>query len=286
MEPESPSNPLKQIRTFQGDVAEALSRQKESLVSIQLTEHARQEERIAEEAPRPLDPQAAEKRKFLFLILGSVLLISIAIVGGLYTYGEYVRKTAVPVIETIETQFIPPANTLDLNLSGATRQIFLDKWYEAIGNTPPTELRQVALRIGEGDNAPLIKTADFLTLLGSHASGALVRSFSDLFMLGTLGNDPFIIIKLNSFENAFPGMLNWESTLIEDLGPVFASLETLKTIPPTAVFKDVTIKNKDARILDPVLLYSFFENEMLVITTNTSTLQILIDRLTREKLAH
>ena len=38
---EKDDTPLKQIRTFQGDVAEALNRQRESLVSIQRAEYLR-----------------------------------------------------------------------------------------------------------------------------------------------------------------------------------------------------------------------------------------------------
>ena len=108
-------------------------------------------------------------------------------------------------------------------------------------------------------------------------------------MFGTFGESAFLIIKLASFENAFAGMLMWEKSLSQDIGPLFATAEFLRSVPPETVFTDITDRNKDIRILalggQPILLYSFLDNNTLIITDSMETLRTLIDRLTQEKLS-
>ena len=86
-------SPLKQIRTFEGDVALAIERQNESLVSIQR----------AEEAKRGLsgvsvgipDKPVEERGQLLLLILGTLVLLSVGVGGAWYTYKEYTKQTTV-----------------------------------------------------------------------------------------------------------------------------------------------------------------------------------------------
>ena len=88
-------------------------------------------------------------------------------------------------------------------------------------------------------------------------------------------------------------MLAWESSMAGDLLPLFPQNEALKAIDPASVFKDVVVRNKDVRVLSTgegtstrdVLFYSFFGNNMLVVTDGPEAFQTLIERLTREKLS-
>ena len=111
-------------------------------------------------------------------------------------------------------------------------------------------------------------------------------------MFGSIGENPrshFAIFKLKSFENAFAGMLEWESNIQRDIGPIFPTWEYARNLDPNTPFRDVATRNKDARVLataegEVALLYSFFDNNILIVTDNLGTLRTLIDRLTREKL--
>jgi len=131
-----------------------------------------------------------------------------------------------------------------------------------------------------------------LRILETDAPGSLVRNLKPVFMFGSLGGEnisSFMIIQLASFENAFAGMLDWESTLASDVGPIFPSAERLKNVTSLTAFQDITDKNKDARVLyDPdgqeVLLYSFLNNDILIITDSIETLHTIISRLTAESL--
>ena len=143
----------------------------------------------------------------------------------------------------------------------------------------------------------LVKTSEFLETIEAHVKGSLVRSLEGTFMLGSHifdGNQAFLIFNVKSFENALPGVLDWEKTIIDDLWPMFYNTKpnlTIKEDPEIgsikAVFEDVIIRNRDARVLrtesETVLFYSFPNREHLIITTEESTLVEVIDRLTTDR---
>ena len=279
--------PLKQIRTFQGDVVEAIRRQQESLVSIQRAEHLRGGS-IQSITGASLEDSKKRKEFFLFL-LGSFVLFIMGTVGAWYTYNEFVRKATVPITATLANRFLSSNTEIDFKLEATSRETLINTLPDAIGGVPHGELRHVVLRKVVGDENPLLSTSEFLEMLGSRAPGSLVRAFDPLFMFGALGKSTFLIIKLASFENAFAGMLSWERNVAADIGPLFATAPLLRDMPPESVFTDITDRNKDIRILalgdQPILLYSFFDNNMLIITDGVESLRTLIDRLTREKLS-
>lgn len=292
-----PPSPLSQIRTFQGDVAEAIRRQSESLVSIQRQEAAKREG----STETSLEAERLKKRNdFLFLIFGSVFLIGAAITGAWYGYEAYLRKTAPPATDIPANRFVPVTSEAKIDLSGMSREEFQAAFAESTKDLADNELRHIIGNITRASTTSLISPSQFFIMLESGASGSLIRAFDTHFMIGALSDSseatpdsPFIIFKLTSFENAFGGMLNWEGDMAEDLLPIFAKVNLLKVSATPPVFKDVVVKNKDVRVLsagvgtstEPVLLYSFFDNRMLIITDSIETLQTIIDRLIRERLS-
>ncbi len=119
----------------------------------------------------------------------------------------------------------------------------------------------------------------------------LLRAMEDqdfLFGIHSLGaNRPFFVITVESFENAFAGMLKWESFMFDDLASLF-SLDVSSTQFIDRLFEDVVIKNRDARILKDsegniVLIYSFIDKETLVIATNEETFDEVVNRLKTPK---
>ena len=271
--------PLKQIRTFQGDVAEAIQKQQESLVSIQQAEHLKGD---SVESATPASLEESRKRKeFFFLLSGGIVLLILGTVGVWYTYNEFVRKTATPITDVSANRFVSVNSEINLDLTAVTsRDTLISALSGARENVPTGELTHIILPLSTGE---------FLKILESRAPGSLVRAFDPLFMFGGFGESAFLIIKLSSFENAFAGMLAWEKNLSQDIGPLFVTAPLLKNILLDSVFRDLTDRNKDIREIlvedQPILLYSFFDNNMLVITDHIETLRTLIDRLTREKLS-
>ncbi|MBX4198852.1 hypothetical protein KW800_01060 [Candidatus Parcubacteria bacterium] len=281
---------LKQIRTFEGDVAETIKRQSESVVSMAEAEQARRD------AIRVLGPQDVEARqgsKALIYLGLTLLLLALGATGIWYAYKTYTEKSALPTVETPANQFISTESLVNVDASTLSRQTLLVAINaERAKSRGASAIEQVELRRGALPASELLTTEDFLTRLGSHAPAPLVRAFGPLFMLGLLG-DPshtFLLVNLASFESAFPGMLNWESRLSEDLLPLFASEGVAANVPTNTEWSDVTLSNRDARILkDPtghtVLLYAFYENKMLIMTDNEDTFRTIVNRLQSEKLS-
>jgi hypothetical protein len=291
---------LKQIRTYQGDVAEALKDQSESLVSIRRAELVKQGEGN-EFAPRKTPEEEAERKsreKIILLIVGTVLLLILGGVGVWYAYIGYQTKTALPAVVIIPNKFISSETSFDLNVSGLARDSFLSTFdVERTKEIKNGNIEQIQLK-KNSTSTPLISTGEFLNILNTKAPDSLVRAFDPLFMLGVIGDTTeasstphtFLIIKLDSFDNAYAGMLSWENNLQDDLLPLFASADIVASTTSNIAFQDITIQNKDARAIkdtngNTILLYSFFDNNMLIITDNESSLRSLVIRLNTEKLS-
>lgn len=310
-----PESPLKQIRTFQGDVADALSGQKESVFSIHQKEEIKKRESGVPTIAEANEKNVANKKRkdFVFLLIGSIFFIAVGVAASWYGYVEFMKRSAPPVLAVPENRFISVSKEVDINLTSASRETFASAFAEALSGLNPGELVHVVGRVGVGETSSIITPTEFFDLIESRAPSSLVRSFDDLFMIGairaqsdTRETSPFIIMRLNSFENAFAGMLSWEKDMPQDLLPLFSNPELVKAIDETSVFKDVIVRNKDVRALEvsvpitnavatstasstemrteTVLAYSFFDNNMLIITNKIEALQTLIDRLVREKL--
>lgn len=287
------SSPLKQIRTFQGDVANIISSQQESIVSIQRKEVARKEEVRAASPAERTQEEKSQKKNLVFAAL-ALLFLTLGSGGAWYAYSTYKEISTPPTISAAPNTFISVQGEIVIDTSLLSRDALIQKIQEARTlERGGTAVEHIQLINGIGENAPLETIGGFLQLLRSSAPGSLVRAFDPLFMTGILGGSPahtFILIKLTSFENAFPGMLAWEITLQNDLLSLFASPAVISNVQPEKEFEDITIQNKDARVLRDangrtVMLYSFFDNTMLVITDNEESLRALILRLTTEKLS-
>lgn len=286
------NKPLKQIRTFQGDVAEALGKQQESLVSIQRAEQARKE--VTKSLTEAEEKSGSTKKQFFLLLLSSLLLFTLSVAGIWYAYKAFVEKTATPIPVAPANRFISPSSEFSINFTSIPRETFIASLNKATSDLSNGEIRHIVLKKTLGDEESLLPISKFLETLDSRAPGSLVRAFESDFMLGAINNgatsSTFLIIKLSSFENAFAGMLLWEKDMRADIGSIFSTADILKELPTDSVFVDITDKNKDIRSITfnnkPVLLYSFLDSKILIITDSLETLRTVVERLTQERLSH
>ncbi|TSC83702.1 MAG: hypothetical protein G01um101417_436 [Parcubacteria group bacterium Gr01-1014_17] len=136
---------------------------------------------------------------------------------------------------------------------------------------------------GRGTTARALTTSKFLSLLDTSAPGELVRALGADFALGIRGlptNSAFLIFKTNYFQTALAGMLKWEKTMLNDVGPLFG------TAIGGTIFTDRTIKNRDVReLLDgsgkPLLLYGFADKQTIIIADDEDTFEKTMERLVR-----
>lgn len=289
------NSPLKQIRTYQGDVASAINKQNETLVSIQRAQAQKNAQGFSSGKLKSPEEMLEEKSKktAILLLVGMVFLIGLGATGAWYAYKGYKAKTALPTQLITPNKFLITESSTNLDALALNKDSFIQAVQSEWIKEDTSGIKQLQLERGAPENQKLLTTEDFLSLIQSHAPANLIRSFDPLFMFGFIGGKPkhtFLLIKLDSFDNAFPGMIEWEKYLADDTLPLFNSYDVSKSIASQTSFSDITIKNKDARILkspsgQTVLLYSFYNNNMLILTDNEETLRALLTRLDSEKLS-
>lgn len=337
-EPESSQLPqshpeLKQIRTFQGDVAGAIQDNNESLVSIQRAEHVRGA--LTHTAEEARVPRFEGLKKGALLFLGSVVLLGLGGAGTWYAYNQYQIKTAVPELAQVPNRFISSVEEVKIDAASLGREQLIAKVSEAAGSElKASQVRHIQLL---ATATSTLSSREFFKVLEGDEPARLVRALDPLFMIGAMGVEPvpapepfkagdtstssasspqaspnevvtstasttpdtgfqpvgqsvFLIFKLSSFDNAFAGTLEWEESMASDLGPFFSTFPFLPTLASDSSFKDETRYNKDLRVLrnsegQIILLYTFFNNEKLIITDSEETMRILLSRLENELLS-
>lgn len=286
-QPQNPS--LRQIRTFQGDVASALQTQKESLASIQKQEEIKRKEKEVKNV------ETHSNKSVWAMLIGIIVLILLGAGGGYFAYQKFKSEPAPVVITAPENRFLPIKKEQGLNVANLTRDDVIQRIRTEMVTLNPQEgegVVQLQLRKGSGEAAPILSTSEFFILLETQTPPSLVRAFNKLFMFGFLIRNtvkPFILIKLDSFEQTYPGMLEWEKNMREDIVPLFINNPSL-VIPSDKEFEDLTISNKDSRVLrdnegKTVLIYTYIDNEYLLITDTEETLKSLLGLISASKLS-
>jgi hypothetical protein len=140
---------------------------------------------------------------------------------------------------------------------------------------------------GTEGNKTLLTTSSLFDILEAKNPTSLTRALDPDFILGfhsSLGNKPFLLLTIKSYENTFAGMLDWEKTLYQDFSPIFIREDTKLEEQTIYEFKDIVIMNKDVRaILNKEgkieFAYSFPNKNNLLITNNESTLEEIFRRI-------
>lgn len=285
--------PLKQIRTYQGDLASALKNQNESLYSIQQKEKQRYAS-LGITVGEGADENGDESRKsFKFFFVGGFFLFALSAVAGYYAYTEFIKKSTPPEISLPSSRFIGVDKESKIIVDADSTRLSI---FEAINNSskdnPENSIQQILIYDKSSTSTPISVTR-FFGLIRYTGSGSFLRSLKDDFMLGTVGNRRFLILKTNSFENAFGGMLSWEKNIFEDIGGIFTTRSMVNGINFSPIFKDAIYENKDSRVIftsdengneKVVMMYSFFNNDTIIVTEDETVLKSIIDKLNKEKI--
>ena len=247
-----------------------------------------------------------------WIILFASLFFIIAGVGAFnlnYIKEKIYPKTEKPVVKSSIQNFImtESAAEIDLNkiggknLANALADIIKGAGIKlnSIQNIYITESGGNTEKGKETKN--MIEAKKFVSLMNFKMPNSLLRSLTPEFMLGLHywnGNQPFLILKTDSYGTAFAGMLEWEKNMKTDLRILFflSNRQSNKIASSTddvfaneKDFEDVVVKNKDARAIRDAdggifLIYDLHDKDTVIITTNTTTLTELSDRLIRARM--
>lgn len=278
---------IKVLRTYTSDMANAIRDNEMSVITIALAEKAKREE---EELYRKAEGTSTSK---IFLSIGGIILIAAAILGSYYLVQKKKEKDAVtPIINNIET-FISYDSSSVIDVTSATnilelKNIINQKEQASTGTITALFLTKKINNISE-----IITASNFLSLVGTTAPSALIRSLSDTYLFGKYSNENsvdenakfgmFLILQTTNYNQTYVSALEWEKTLLSDLFVLFNMPEQNSSLLDKE-WKDIIINNKDARVLygengQGVLYYVFLNKNNFVIANNVDALKEVMSRL-------
>lgn len=285
------------LRTYKTDVEELLGSGKGSLIGMAAAEQKK--------APAPPlatrgGAGATDDKRLLYLKLSlGLIVLGIIAVAALYFLKGQGSVTPLPLAQSLIT-INPTDTTEEITIDSLDRVGLVSKLTgeRTQKNVALNTLHLLAFTTGKDTAKEVAAARTFLALLGTRASETLLRALGDKFAYGLhnfRNNQPFLIFSVNDYQNAFAGMLAWESAIQTDLQNFFiAALATPPAAATTtaalfrastqAQFVDGVIANKDVRLIrdangNTVFLYSFVNPKTLVLTTNSDTLKEIMRRL-------
>lgn len=279
---------IRRLRTYKEDVAEALKKEKTTVVKMVLDEERRKEGMAASAAPSSKKNAILAWLSIILLVFGAGTMAAIYVFrktdeasvnqSGGVKIASLVFAESEKKISITDTPSERLAKLIKLEVLGADLRL------DTVENLRFTEAGAVLSQKGEPIETE-INAARLWSALSIDLPPVLLRSLSDEFMFGVHawnGNQAFIILKNNFYENAFAGMLKWEESIAKDLLPII----TNRPIEPFygKPFQDLVIKNRDIRGLtdengEPVLMYTFVNRETIVIATHKDTLNEVVSRV-------
>lgn len=325
-QPKKEATGVRSIETYQGDIEGLVQSKNVSILSIAAAEAARRGAQV--EAPAqsaPIDIKAWAQR--IGLIAGGVVLL-VAAAGALFWVLQPPRAVDVPLQEDAPFIQVDATKALTVPEQTFTHSNFIRALEDqrsgvalSLGLMERLQLG-VASTTAAGQAFIPLSAAAFVRYLSPSVPDTLLRSIEpNTYLLGIHsfdGNQPFLILKADSYEGAYAGMLAWEPYMRADLSPLFvrvppvlirtapsapvatttatstegsaasstddASPPAPEASPVNAGFIDRIVENHDARVLQNadeqiLLLWTFINRNVLVITTNEATLREIISRL-------
>jgi hypothetical protein len=321
-QPPKADQPLvRPLQTYQGDIESLVGEKQVSVVSIAAAEAQRRGLKPLEAGQAPLNQEGRPWLRKALIILAGIALLAGA--GGIGFY-IYARSQPVPLAQQSPAPFISVDDTQTVVLQPGDLRSDIMNALAAKKAGVSLSLGLVAriqiARPGPLNDGTLVEVSapEFLQTLAPSTPAQLVRTLEPQMLLGIHSfdeNQAFMILKADSYETAYSGMLAWEESIRLDLMPLFARTPAVRPLPvpapiiqtgtttasstPGAVateappapffqgnFIDQIVENHDARVLlnqngDILLLWTFLDRSTIVITTNEATLREVISRITQ-----
>ncbi len=219
------------------------------------------------------------RRMIKWAVLGCIAIIGVtlAVVLSIYFNVFAPNSETQPTILTIPSFFNTESQT-SVPLEG-TPALFLTTLADSV--TQSTGVKQLYPIQKEVEGFSIATAPEVFAFLGTNLGQKTIRALDDTMMIGsitTTKNEPFIILRSYNFDTLFAGFLAWEPYMYEDLAPLFGT-EPIADIR----FKDAVRGNASTRILyngagNEVMLYSFINQNTVVITTSGEALAHIIEQ--------
>ena len=288
---------IKPLRTYEGDIAEVLARRNPSVTSIAIAEHEKKGDgnMIGNDVPAEPDPETHSAKKII-MVIASLVIVLAGAAGGYYLYNQSPLKAAqitapAPAIQTPQS-LVPADSRVVISIDGLGQAAIASRIRAELAKPQtPNTLKEIVLSETQNGQQVRASTADVSAVMGIPVPDMIMRTLSPQWMLGESADGSgrttlSVIVKTDFFQNAFAGMLQWESTMPQDLQQYVSSTSAQFAVLQ-GQFMDRIVKNTDVREFvatdnNTVFLYSFINNSTLVVTGNENALADIITRLEQQ----
>ncbi|MDB5189682.1 MAG: protein of unknown function with transrane region [Parcubacteria group bacterium] len=291
--PTEPAASASPIHTFSSDFSDRIDSQRASTFSVL----------ASQSDSKPLVLASKKRSRLVPIIAGAVLLLcGIGIVTGAIIYTR--NTSTVPVVAGVPS-LLTFDESVEVKGTGATlMQAVADVAGQAsvAGNVVVTYITAPG---AAGGSVPQPGGA-LIEALALNAPTILTRNIDESSTVGTIhaGSEsrPFLVLRVNSFERTFAGMLAWEPDMAAGLATFFpaytdvstaivATTSSSSSALPSSIgiaspfFNDAVVANHDVRILRDakgrsLMLYGYHGKDTLVIARDEAAFTALIARLT------
>jgi hypothetical protein len=218
---------VRNIRTLQDDIAENIDKGKTTIVSVASALHTMQNQSGVNVI---VSRDRGQRWKRIGVITLALVLI-LSGIGGL-GYVFFIRQNnTVTINESSPIVFAEKTDAIDTTgvKFDDIRNKFTDERDNAdeqLGTILGVVFTKQASTTDGKQVAVDITIDDLFRDLKLQAPSRLIRSLGNQYQTGIHifdGNQPFFIFKTTLYESAFSGMLDWEKTMTDDLGPLLRS---------------------------------------------------------------
>lgn len=280
MENNNQNNQIKNMHTYASDMAEAVRMEQASIVKIAVAEQKKREE----ESSR-ITYKKESSKSTIYIIIGIVLIVL-----GFFAFKFINTKTKESQTHEVINATIPTLVTVDSqDITGTDAPAGREDLAKLIqSHTTGTGKADSIKAIFIGKDGNYLDAPGLFSAMGSSAPNSLVRTITEMtigvYETNTKENSLFFLMKTNSYDQAFAGILMYEKVMLDDYFAIFGIDASTNPELYKKTFEDVLIDNNDARALKDnngkiLLIYSFISKDKFVITNNIETIKALTKRI-------
>lgn len=281
----SQTPPIQSVSTYESSVQDAIKNQDLSQAKIMMAEQQRRQ--VEKENYETQSIHTKKNKMYIFLAIVLVIAAIVVVWFFFSNRGFFIKRNAGPTVELYTPEFVEIDEQVEIPVGGRSDSTIFGEIQDAVRSSLEEDnIRAIVLTkiarvpaIDEEGTVPrqvAISTEEFFSILNARAPDYMVRALGENFVLGayaTTYNDTFLLFKVTDFENAFAGMLEWESQMSRDLDGIFPILteKAPETSPP------VTVATSTATSTTEVATSTATSTEVVATSTETqSTTSIII----------
>ncbi|MDB5204534.1 MAG: hypothetical protein JWP09_562 [Candidatus Taylorbacteria bacterium] len=281
---------IQHVHTYKEDLEGIINSDKLSLSRI-----AMMQEGANRRTEAPSKAEAEEKKSIIFYIISiSLVLIGVGIIGGIYMLTVSKKQAAVQQAAAPKEKYILfSEQNKTVNITKASKsEIGQEIRNIQSGFQDEDSMLEIVPAISDDSGTYRADISTLFSTTNQRAPDELLRTIYPKYFLGLYSKkgktDPFLLMFTNSYDAAYPALLDWEGFMRDDMSWMFDTNIKTGTTTSALSFKDRVVNNTDARSLEDstgrvAFFYTFIDPNTILFARNTDTVKKVVDRLREAK---